>query len=63
MRVPKTLTKDEVESRLEEIEARRSQAFETLSTAEVHLIAEEELEEKVLRRRLKQIKRRERGAR
>ena len=63
LRVPKTLTKDEVESRLEEIEARRSQAFETLSTAEVHLIAEEELEEKVLRRRLKQIKRRERGAR
>ena len=60
MRVPKSLTQDEILARLEEIELRRSSAFESLSTKDVHLIAEEELEEKVLRRRLKKLKRRER---
>ncbi|QDZ23525.1 hypothetical protein HOP50_10g60640 [Chloropicon primus] len=60
MRVPKSLTQDEILARLEEIELRRSSAFESLSTKDVHLIAEEELEEKVLRRRLKKLQRRER---
>ena len=58
LRVPKSLTKEQITYRLQEIEARRESAFESLSTKDVHLIAEEELEEKVLRRRLKKLRRR-----
>lgn len=60
MRVPKSLTIDDIVARLEEIDARRSHAFETMSTDDVHLLAEEELEEKVLKRRLKKLRRRAR---
>ena len=58
LKVPKNLKREQIVARLEEIELRRSSAFESLSLDDVHRIAEEELEEKVLRRRLKKLNRR-----
>ena len=57
MKVPKDLSEAEILGRLVEIERRREGAYESLETDDVHLIAQEELEEKVLRRRLRKLQR------
>ena len=58
-RVPKTLGKHQLLHRLQQIEERRARVFDALSVDEAKHIAEDELEEKVLRRRLKKVLARE----